>query len=273
MRNIAGRTALVTGAGSGIGLALARTLHGAGMHVLITDIDAASADAAAEEISDGTARVAARQLDVSDSHAFQAIVDWAWRDHGGIQVLCNNAGVDGYRGGAIWEAGDDDWRWTLGINLGGAVNGVRAALPRMLESGQPGHIVTTASAAAVIAASSLYSISKHAVLAFTETLAIELRTRGAVIGVTALLPDVVATPFFRQRRRFGESAEASRDLERGAATRVELDQRINREGIAAAVVAERTLRAILDDEMYALTDERSRARANARIDAILKGLP
>ena len=193
MDELNGKVAVVTGAGSGIGRALAVAFAAEGMNVAIADVETGALDAVTAELRANGTTVLARTVDVSvaaDVEQFATAVDV---ELGGADVLCNNAGV--FAGGQMWDRPLADFEWVMGVNFYGILHGIRAFLPGMIERGQPGHIVNTMSAAGLFpsAFSSPYTASKFAALGLTECLAAELAAAGAPIGVTALCPGAVKT--------------------------------------------------------------------------------
>jgi NAD(P)-dependent dehydrogenase (short-subunit alcohol dehydrogenase family) len=189
MEQLDGKVAVVTGAGSGIGRALAELLANEGMHVVVADVEVGPLTETAERLGRGSALV----TDVSDYDAVAALADHAYATFGAVHVLCNNAGV--FAGGFMWDRPAADFTWTLGVNLWGVLNGIRAFVPRMIAAGTPGHIVNTVSMAGLCtnAFSGPYTISKFAALAATECLAHDLAAAGAPIKVSAVVPGSVAT--------------------------------------------------------------------------------
>jgi len=179
------RTALITGAGSGIGRALAVELSHRGYRVHLLDIDEEAVAAVAEEL-DGALPILG---DVADS----ALMEKAAISIGSVDLLCLNAGVVGPLTGAAWEASPAEWNRVLGVNLLGVVNGLRAFVPLMLERGSPSQIIITASlaGAATWPGGGPYAASKHAVLAVAEQAALELADSN--IHVTVLCPALVKT--------------------------------------------------------------------------------
>jgi NAD(P)-dependent dehydrogenase (short-subunit alcohol dehydrogenase family) len=176
MEQLRGKVAVVTGAASGIGLALAERLTNEGMQVIGVDVE-------------GTGHV----TDVSDYDSVAALAENVFTTVGRVDVLCNNAGV--FAGGLMWERPASDFTWTLGVNLWGILNGIRAFVPRMLASGRPGHVVNTVSMAGLstTAYAGPYIVSKFAAMAATECLAHDLAAIGAPIRVSAVVPGSVAT--------------------------------------------------------------------------------
>jgi NAD(P)-dependent dehydrogenase (short-subunit alcohol dehydrogenase family) len=195
MRELAGRAAVVTGAASGIGLAMCERFAAAGMNLVMADINESALAEAAERLSQSAAvETLTAVVDVSKWESVENLASLAYERFGAVHVLCNNAGVLAPSMPA-WELSLEDWDWVLGIDLWGVIHGVKAFLPRMLDGGQPGHIVNTASVAGVLPYpySASYSVAKYGVVALSESLILGLRDRGAPIGVTALCPGPVST--------------------------------------------------------------------------------
>jgi NAD(P)-dependent dehydrogenase (short-subunit alcohol dehydrogenase family) len=201
MRELAGRTAVVTGAASGIGRSLARRLAREQMHVVLADIEQRRLqDVAAEVAAQAAVTVLPVVTDVTDAASVNALADRVFAELGAVDVLCNNAGV--FQGGLLWECTADDFQWTLSVNLWGILHAVHAFLPRMLAHGDEGHIVNTASMAglATTAYCAPYEVSKFAAAAVTECLAHDLASQGAAIKVSLLCPGSVNTEIARSRR-------------------------------------------------------------------------
>lgn len=253
----AGQTALVTGAASGIGRAMALAFRAAGLHVVGTDVNAAALAALANEaLADGAApRFTVQTLDVRDAAAVEALAA-ALAAEGGINVLCNNAGVLVPR--SLWEHSDAEWRWLFDVNVHGVMNGLRAFVPRMLASGGPAHIVNTCSMGGFLASPMLgaYGATKFAVRALTESLQYDLQARGAKIGVSLLAPGAVKTAIFDAR------ADATAGATAGAMAGANADDRMSegaremmRQGTAAAglepaVIAAEVLSAIREGRYW-----------------------
>jgi len=197
VRDLAGKTAVVTGAGSGIGRSLARQFAAEGMHVVLADVEEAALSSVVAEL-DG--EVLGVPTDVSDGDAVEQLAVSAYDAFGAVHLLCNNAGV--FQGGLLWECSDADYEWTLSVNLWGILHGVRAFVPRMLAAGTEGHVVNTISMAGLATTpfSGPYNVSKFAAMAATECLAHDLATIGAPIKVSAVCPGLVDTEIARSRR-------------------------------------------------------------------------
>src|ERR687898_2818856 len=193
MEEFAGRVAVVTGAGSGIGRGLAGQAAREGMRVVIADVELGALEESAAEVEAAGAEVLVAPTDVSRADEVDALANLAYERFGAVHLLCNNAGV--FQAGITWERELADWEWVLGVNLWGVLHGIRSFVPRMLDGGDEGHIVNTSSLAGLItgAYSAPYITSKFAVLALTECLAHDLRAHGAPIGVSVLVPGLVDT--------------------------------------------------------------------------------
>ena len=238
MDDLAGRTAVVTGGASGIGRAIALELAGAGMHVVVADIEPAPARDVAAEIEAVGTRAVAVPTDVSDFDAVQALADAAYAEFGAVHVVCNNAGVLIF--GDLQDLKIEDWNWLLGVNVFGVLHGIYAFLPRMLASGEPGHIVNTASIAA-LSGDGIYGVSKSAILNITETLRRDLE--GTPIGVTALCPGMLNTKIV--------AAQRNRPASMGDKAREPFGSDPVAFGLDPAHCGRRVREAILTNELYA----------------------
>jgi NAD(P)-dependent dehydrogenase (short-subunit alcohol dehydrogenase family) len=194
-------TAVVTGAGSGIGLALTRQLLDRGLDVVLADVEEAPLRAAATTLAGAhPGRVLAVRTDVSRAEDVDALRDAAVDRFGRVDLLCNNAGVTG-AGGPAWELDARDWQWALGVNVGGVAHGIRAFVPGMVERGH-GHVLNTASLSGLLAPpfTAPYNATKHAVVALSETLAAELAIVGADVGVSVACPGLVTSAIWEAER-------------------------------------------------------------------------
>jgi NADP-dependent 3-hydroxy acid dehydrogenase YdfG len=192
MEALSGRTAVVTGAASGIGLALAERFAAEGMRVVLADVDEARVEEAASRVGNGADVLAAR-VDVASYDEVERLAARTTERFGDVHLLCNNAGVQML--GPAWELDLEEWRWMLGINLWGVIHGLRAFVPAMVEHGEAGHVVNTASVGGLVTfpGMAMYAASKAAVVAISEALHHDLRDRGAPIGVSVLCPGPVVS--------------------------------------------------------------------------------
>jgi NAD(P)-dependent dehydrogenase (short-subunit alcohol dehydrogenase family) len=191
MQDLTGKTAVITGAGSGIGRGIAVVLAREGAKVVVSDVEEAAATAVAEEIASEGGTAVAERTDVADLASVRRLAERSRAEFGGVDILCNNAGVSHRRRGV--DATHEDWVWMIGVNLWGVIHGMEAFLPAMLESGREGHIVNTSSMNGIVpsALSAMYSTSKYGVVGLTETFRNELE--GTKVGISALCPAAVRT--------------------------------------------------------------------------------
>lgn len=268
--DFSGKTAVITGAGSGIGAALARRAAAEGMNVVLADIRFEDAATVAAELGDG--RALAVRTDVSDAASVASLADQAWDRFGSVDLLCNNAGiVPGGRHRKVWEYSLGDWQWSLGVNLYGVVHGMRAFVPRMIAAGRPGHILNTASVAGVVSGSgsACYGASKHAVVRATEALYAGLKEVGAPIGVTMLCPGLVATAIYdAERHRPDAFADGDGPLQESADLEAMRDE-LYRNATTPEETADIGFAAIIENRFYAFTTTSFDPAIRQRADDIL----
>lgn len=267
MRDFAGKTAFVTGAASGIGLALARAFAAEGMNVMLADIESGALQSALATFA-GQPQIRALACDVSDFESVSAAADATREAFGPVHVLCNNAGVGG--GSGIERISVETWRWTIDVNLMGVLHGVAAFLPAMRAHGQGGHIVNTASMAGLQAniGFSAYVASKYAVVGMSEGLAKELD--GSGIGVSVVCPGFVRTRIAESARnrpeRYGPAVAPPPG---GAAARLAAHLADSaRAGLDPAILAAQTLDAIRRDDLYVFPHPAMRDEVDSRFAAI-----
>ena len=193
MNDLAGRVAVVTGAASGIGRALASAFAGVGMRIVLADVEVAPLEEAAHALVRGGADAIAVPTDVSRGEQVEALAVAAERAFGDLHVVCNNAGVS--IAGLSWTHTVADWEWVLGVNLWGVIHGVRTFVPRLLAHGGEAHVVNTASIAGLLSGPGMavYDVSKHGVVTLSESLYHELRLVEARVGVSVVCPAWVDT--------------------------------------------------------------------------------
>jgi len=267
MRDFQDKCAVITGAGSGIGAALARRAAREGMNVVLADVSVGEAQAVAEAI--GTDRTLVVSCDVSDAASVEALADAAIARFGAVDLLCNNAGiVPGGRHRMVWEYTNADWEWSIGVNLYGVVNGMRSFVPRMIAAGRPAHIMNTASVAGFVSGSgsACYGASKHAVVRATEALYAGLQEVGAPIGVSMLVPGLVRTQIYdAERLRPDRLANAGGPPKENAALEA-MREELYRNATTAEEAADMAFEGIIDDRFYVFTttsfDDAIAQRAN-----------
>ena len=188
LKDLAGKTAVVTGGASGIGKGIAQALKAEGMQVVIADIEQAALEATAAEI--GAVGI---RTDVSSMQSVQALADEVCRRFAAVHVVCNNAGIGS--GAKVADMKAADWDWILSVNLKGVIHGVQAFLPLLSANPDGGHIVNTASMSGlrVRPGAGGYAVTKFGIVALSETLALELGMEGSKVGVTVLCPGMVHT--------------------------------------------------------------------------------
>jgi NAD(P)-dependent dehydrogenase (short-subunit alcohol dehydrogenase family) len=189
MEAMAGRVAVVTGGAGGIGWALCDAFLAEGMRVVIADVQATAVEQAVGELGE-RGEVEGVVADVSDPASVEALADATYDRFGACHVLCNNAGV-GAPSSTPWDTTVNDWRWVHGVNVMGVVHGTLSFVPRMIESGEPGHVVNTSSGDGGIAplpTASVYAASKAAVTIFTECLASQLESEGTNLRASIFYP-------------------------------------------------------------------------------------
>jgi NAD(P)-dependent dehydrogenase (short-subunit alcohol dehydrogenase family) len=208
MKQFRDRVAVVTGAASGIGLALAERFASEGMKVVMADIEGPALTTAADGVRRTAGAVMAVEVDVSRPDHVERLAEETYQAFGAAHVLCNNAGVAVI--GAVHEHSLADWHWVINVNLWGVIHGVRAFVPRMLAGGDEGHIVNTASMAGLTTSPfmSVYDVTKHGVVALSESMYKEFVVTGAPIGVSVVCPGLINTNIMRSaRNRPAELAE------------------------------------------------------------------
>jgi NAD(P)-dependent dehydrogenase (short-subunit alcohol dehydrogenase family) len=254
VERLKGRVAVVTGAASGIGRALALRSAAEGMNVVLADVEAGALAAAATAVEAEGALALPVVTDVSQPDSVAALAERAVERFGAVHLLCNNAGV--FTGGVTWESPISDYDWVLGVNVMGVIHGIRSFAPILLAQDE-GHIVNTASMAALVCTpfTAAYSMSKAAVLSLSETLYLEMQAKQANVGVSALCPELIHTRIDSSQRnrpahlKRPESDHPERDLvETAIASSIA-------GGLPPEAMAERVFEAVREGRLYVLAPE------------------
>jgi len=269
MKTFRDRVAVVTGAASGIGRAMAERFAAEGMKLVLADIEEPALAATARELSDAGATVLPLRVDVAQATEIEKLADAAYSAHGAVHVLCNNAGVGGT--GRTWEVSQAEWEWVLGVDLWSVIHGIRAFVPRMRAGGDEGHVVNTASVAGLVAGPGMgpYNVSKFGVVALSETLHHELALEGSKLKVSVLCPAWVATKIIDSDRN-RPAAVAAPPSDPGADAMREMARGLVAGGLAPARVAELVLAAIQDEQFYILTHPEFTPIVRQRMDAVVE---
>ncbi len=261
MKDFRGKTAVVTGAASGIGRAVSLAFADRGAKLVMADMNEAALDAACRDVEARGAEAISVVTDVTQAGSVEALADAAWAQFGAVHIIHNNAGV--LIRAPMLDADEKDWDWILSVNLWGVIHGVRAFVPRMLDAGEPGHIVNTASVAGHFAGDlyGVYNTSKFAVVGLTESLSRELRN--TAIGVSMLCPSQVETGIFTNKTR----PEAYRK----DVAITEVERRHSENVMLPEEVAAKVLAGIVDGALYIFTHpDESQAMLAKRYDRMMK---
>lgn len=273
MKDFRGKVAVITGAASGIGLALAERLAQEGMTLVLADIEEPRLRGVADAFSARGVPVAALKVDVSDADQVEALAALAYDRFGAVHLLCNNAGiVPAGRFRPVWEFPLEDWKWAFDVNMMGVVHGLRSFVPRMLAGGEAGHVVNTASIAGLLsgAGTPVYGAAKHAVVRISEALYASLEERGAPIGVTILCPGLVQTRIYDSERNRPEALVPDGGV---AAETPDMHAAIIKLGPGAlppAAVADMVVDAVAAGQLYCLTTDAFDAAIRERNDAVIE---
>ena len=267
MKELKGKVAAVTGAASGLGRAMALAFADEGMHVALADVSDTS-DVFAEIERKGVS-VLSMRLDVSSAKEVEAFAQLIDKDLGGAHLVCNNAGVSPL--GAAWETSVGDWQWILGVNLWGVIHGVKSFVPRLIARNE-GHVVNTASVAGLInpPGSGAYNVTKHAVVALSETLHHDLRERGSGVGVSVLCPAYVPTGIADSERNRPTGLEPMTKSRETLAREQMLKKAVASGRLSADDVARAVVQAVKEERFYILTHPRIKGAILARMEDILE---
>ena len=270
MKEFRGRTAVITGAASGIGLELARRAAAEGMNLVLADIEAGRLEAAIAGLGIEPARVLAQRTDVSREQDVKALADAAFARFGGVHLLCNNAGVGLTR--VSWELSTADWNWVLGVDLWSVIHGIQHFVPRMLQQAEGGHLVNTSSVAGLLSTPGMaaYNVAKHGVVTLSETMYHELQAAKATVGVSVLCPAWVPTGIHQSARNrqqeFGQPKPAGG---LSAAYEERMGQAVKAGRLTATDIANEVFAAVQEDRFYVIPHRKLNHAIQLRMDDIM----
>ncbi len=275
MKQLAGRTAVITGAASGFGLEAARIAARERMNVVMADVQADALQQAAAEVAGLGAAVLPLRVDVAQSGEVAALAEAAQQRFGAPHLVFNNAGVGG--GGLIWETTLQDWQWVLGVNLMGVVHGVRSFTPLMLEAARrdpqyAGHIVNTASMAGLVNPPNMgvYNVSKHAVVALSETLYQDLRLVTDQISASVLCPFFVPTGIMHSERNRPAALAAAQPTKSQLIGQAMSERAVGSGRVTAAMVAQLVFDAVREQRFYIYSHPQALASVQSRLEDLLQ---
>ena len=274
MKDLKGKVAVVTGAASGLGRAMAIAFANEGMDVALADVDQASLSSVESEVKAKGGHATALKVDVSRADEVEALREQALKRLGGVHLVCNNAGVAPL--GTVWKGTIADWQWILGVNLWGVIHGVRTFTPHLVEQNE-GHIVNTASVSGLISppGSGAYNVTKHAVVALSETLHHDLRERKSAVGVSVLCPAYVPTGIAESERNRPADLKnpPSEPSPAMLAMQAMLKKAVASGKVSADQVAQAVVAAVKEERFYILTHPRIKGAIQARMEDILQERP
>ena len=270
-----GKTAVITGAGSGFGLEVARIAAARGMQLALVDVQQDALDAACAELEAAGAAVLAQRVDVSSAEQMAALADAVAARFGAPHFVFNNAGVGS--GGLIWENTVKDWEWVLGVNVWGVVHGVRLFTPMMLAAAKAdaawrGHIINTASMAGLLTPPNMgvYNVSKPAVVALTETLYQDLRLVTDQIGASVLCPYFVATGIHQSDRNRPQAMADERPTASQLINQAMTGKAVTSGKVTAAQVAQKVFDALEADRFYVFSHPHALGNVQTRMEDVLQ---
>ncbi|MCJ0763283.1 SDR family oxidoreductase [Variovorax terrae] len=274
IQDFKGKTAVLTGAGSGFGLECARIGAKLGMNLVLVDVQQDALDKAAAEMQAAGAPVLARKVDVASAEQMEALAAAVKQRFGAPHLVFNNAGVGA--GGLVWENSVQDWEWVLGVNVWGVVHGVRLFTPMMLEAAQQdpawqGHIVNTASMAGLLAPPNMgiYNVSKHAVVSLSETLYQDLSLVTDQIGASVLCPFFVATGISQSHRNRPGELAAGKPTKSQMIGQAMSDKAVSSGKVTAADVAQKVFDAVAANQFYIYSHPKAIQSVQTRLEDIM----
>ena len=274
--NFKGKTAVLTGAGSGFGLECARIGTKLGMKLVLVDVQQDALDRAAAEMTAAGVEVLAMQLDVSNAAQMEQLAARVQERFGAPHFVFNNAGVGA--GGLVWENSVQDWHWVLGVNLWGVIHGVRLFTPMMLAAAQKdpsyqGHIVNTASMAGLLNPPNMgiYNVSKHAVVSLSETLYQDLALVTDQVGASVLCPFFVPTGINQSERNRPAGLAAAKPTRSQLIGQAMSDKAVGSGKVSAAEVAQKVFDAMSANQFYIYSHPKAIGSVQTRLEDILQG--
>ena len=274
IQDFKGKTAVLTGAGSGFGLECARIGAKLGMNLVLVDVQQDALDQATAEITATGVKVLSRKVDVSNQAQMEALAADVEKTFGAPHFVFNNAGVGS--GGLIWENSVKDWEWVLGVNVWGVVHGVRLFTPMMLAAAKKdpawrGHIVNTASMAGLLTPPNMgiYNVSKHAVVSLTETLYQDLKLVSDQLSASVLCPYFVPTGISQSHRNKPADLADEKATQSQMIGQAQSDKAVSSGKVTAAEVAQLVFDAISADRFYIFSHPRALGNVRARMEGIV----
>jgi NAD(P)-dependent dehydrogenase (short-subunit alcohol dehydrogenase family) len=272
-----GKTAVLTGAGSGFGLECARIGAALGMNLVLVDVQQDALDAATTELQAAGAQVLARKVDVAKAAEMDALAEAVFARFGAPHLVFNNAGVG--TGGLIWESSVKDWEWVMGVNVWGVVHGVRLFTPMMLAAAAAdlayqGHIVNTASMAGLVNPPNMgvYNVTKHAVVSLSETLYQDLALVTEQISASVLCPFFVATGISKsERNRPGSLSDDAAAMSKSQLIgRAMTDKAVGSGKVTAAIVAQKVFDAVAQNQFYIYSHPKALGSVQTRLEDVVQ---
>lgn len=270
MKDFQGKIAVVTGAASGIGRALAEKSAQEGMKVVLADVEEQALKQTEADFKASGFEVLAVTTDVSQAQSVENLAQQAFQTYGAVHLLFNNAGVNA--GTTIWNSSLTDWQWVLGVNLWGVIHGIHSFVPRMLAQGTEGHIVNTASAAGLVSGpgGGLYKVSKHGIVSLSETLALELAAQDAKLKASVLCPEWVNTRILDAERNRPAAYQNTSQQPPANPEMIAFLRKLVQDAIPPSQVAEVTFDAIRQENFYIITHPTTKLGAQQRLEDIMQ---
>lgn len=276
IQDFQGKTAVLTGAGSGFGLECARLGARLGMNLVLVDVQKAALDAAAEEMRAAGVKVLAQQVDVSNRLQMEVLAHSVQEHFGAPHLVFNNAGVGA--GGLVWENSVADWEWVLGVNVWGVIHGLRLFMPMMLAAAKAdpsyrGHMVNTASMAGLLTPPNMgiYNVSKHAVVSLSETLYQDLSLVTDQIGASVLCPYFVPTGINQSERNRPDNLAGGELTASQKIGQAMSDKAVSSGKITAVDVAQKVLDAVKANQFYIYSHPQALGAVQVRMEDIVQG--